>query len=240
MTEQLPPATIFDMDDTILSDDAVSDRCWEQVCGEFAGRIADIEVNADALLAEIRQVRRWYWDDPARSHRGGLDLVVARREILTLAFDNLDVRAPELAQEIVDVYLKLKSDMVQPFPGALDTLVSLGRSGVKLGLISNGNGAEQRAKVRRAGLEPLFKHILIGGEFGVGKPDPQVFNHTLRQLEVAPNQAWMVGDNLVNDVEGAQAVGIYGIWVDWRGAGLPDDSTVKPDRIIRSIVELVN
>ncbi len=240
MTADLPPAIIFDMDDTILSDDKAAEKCWRQVCQEFADQISGLNVGADALLTEIRQVRRWYWDDPARSHRGGLDLVVARREILTLAFDNLDVRAPELAQEIVDVYLKLKSNMVQPFPGALDTLVSLGRSGVKLGLISNGNAAEQRAKVRRAGLEPLFESILIGGEFGVAKPDPRVFLHTLDKLDVGGADTWMVGDNLINDVGGAQAVGIYGIWVDWRGVGLPEDSTVKPDHIIRSIVELLN
>ena len=49
----------------------------------------------------------------------------------------------------------------------------------------------------------------------------------------------MVGDNLLNDVGGAQAVGIYGVWVDGQGTGLPEDSPVKPDRIVRSIVELV-
>ena len=240
MPTDLPPAIIFDMDDTILSDDAVSDSCWEQVCGEFADQIGRLGVDAGDLLAEIRRVRQWFWDDPVRSHRGGLDLVAARREILSLAFEQLGVPAPELIQEIVEVYLKLKSDTVQPFPGALDTLAALGREGIKLALISNGNALEQRAKVRRAGLEQLFTSILIGGEFGVAKPDPRVFLHTLERLEVEAADTWMVGDNLVNDIGGAQAVGIYGVWVDWRGNGLPEDSTVKPDRIVQSIAELVN
>jgi FMN phosphatase YigB (HAD superfamily) len=49
----------------------------------------------------------------------------------------------------------------------------------------------------------------------------------------------MVGDNLDWDVAGAQAVGIYGIWLDKDGLGLPPDATAKPDRIIRSLPELL-
>jgi FMN phosphatase YigB (HAD superfamily) len=48
----------------------------------------------------------------------------------------------------------------------------------------------------------------------------------------------MVGDKLDWDVAGAQAVGIFGIWLDRAGTGLPDAST-HPDRIVRSISELV-
>ncbi len=240
MPSELPSAIIFDLDDTILSDDAVSDSCWEQVCRKFAGSIDKLNLSSDGLLTEIRQVRRWFWDDPVRSRRGGLDLVAARQEILSLAFTQLGVQAPALVQEIVDVYMGLKSTTAQLFPGALDTLAALGQRGIKLALISNGNANEQRAKVQRAALEPLFESILIGGEFGVAKPDPRVFHHTLDQLQATPAETWMVGDNLVNDIAGAQAVGIYGVWVDWRGSGLPEDSTVTPDHTIRSIVELVN
>ena len=240
MNTRLPPAVIFDLDDTILSDDAVSDSCWEQVCGTFADRISQLGLNPGDLLSEIRQVRLWFWDDPVRSHRGGLDLVAARREILSLALAQLHTQSSELVQEIVDVYMKLKSDTVLPFPGALDTLAALRERGIKLALISNGNAQEQRAKVRRAGLEPRFESILIGGEFGVAKPDPRVFRHTLEQLQVAPAQAWMVGDNLTNDIGAAQAVGIYGVWVDWRSKGLPPESSVTPDRIINTITELLD
>lgn len=48
----------------------------------------------------------------------------------------------------------------------------------------------------------------------------------------------MVGDDLQRDIAGAQALGLFTIWVDWRSAGLPESSPVRPDRIIRSINEL--
>ena len=49
----------------------------------------------------------------------------------------------------------------------------------------------------------------------------------------------MVGDNLKVDIEGGQSLGIYGVWVDWSGQGLPMDSSATPDRAVRVISELV-
>ncbi len=50
----------------------------------------------------------------------------------------------------------------------------------------------------------------------------------------------MIGDNLYFDVGGAQDLGIWGVWVDWRSAGVPADSPVTPDRIVQYISELID
>jgi putative hydrolase of the HAD superfamily len=49
----------------------------------------------------------------------------------------------------------------------------------------------------------------------------------------------MIGDNLEWEVEVPQRLGIYAIWMDALGEGLPAHSTVTPDRIIRSLTELL-
>ncbi|MDE2938501.1 MAG: HAD family hydrolase [Chloroflexota bacterium] len=236
MTEQLPPAIIFDMDDTILSDDRAAERCFRQVCQEMCHRFQP--VMPEDLLADITEVRRWYWADPERIRRGSLNLALARRELLSMAFERHCIEDDELLEEMSDAYQKLKAATIEVIPGALDTLKSLRSNGIRLGLITNGDAEGQRAKVRKAGLEPLFDSILVAGEFGVAKPDPQVFLHTLDRLRAEPQEAWMVGDNLYADIGGAQAVGIRGVWVDWRGSGLPDNTPAIPCRTIQSIVEL--
>ena len=58
-------------------------------------------------------------------------------------------------------------------------------------------------------------------------------------LGVGPRDAWMIGDNLEWEVVTPQRLGIYAIWIDVHGDGLPEGSTVRPDRIIRSLTELV-
>ena len=236
VTLHLPKAIIFDMDDTILSDDEAAEKCWRQTCNEMARRIPVDD--PEELTAVIQEFRRWYWSDPERIRRGSLDLGRARLELLSMAFGRYGIDDDVLKQDMSDAYQKLKSATVQLIPGALDTLQALRVCGTRLGLITNGDAQGQRAKVVKAGLVPFFESILIAGEFGVAKPDPRVFHQTLDDLRVSPGEAWMVGDNLYADVGGAQAVGIYGIWIDWRGNGLPNNAPAIPDRIIRSILEL--
>ena len=128
---------------------------------------------------------------------------------------------------------------MQPFPGAIDTLKHFRRNNIPLALVTNGAAEIQRRKIRRFDLEPLFDFIVIESEFGFGKPDERVFQHALNQLGVDKKDAWMIGDDLARDVAGAKQAGIPGIWVDWQNKGLPASSVVQPDRIIRSISELV-
>ena len=237
MNALLPGTILFDMDDTILADDAVSERCWELVCRDFSSRIEGL--GAGNLLGVIREARRWYWSDFDRSRRGGRQLTTARREILDLSFDRLGFADNALRDEMVDSFNGRKPTMVEAVPGAMETLHTLRRQGTKLGLVTNGNGAAQRAKIDRFGLEHLFDSILVEGEFGVGKPDRRVFLQVLKELHAPPEDAWMVGDNLLGDVGGAQGAGIYGVWVDWREQGLPESSPVRPDRIIRAVSELI-
>ena len=237
MNMDLPRAIIFDMDDTILSDDEAAEKCWTRVCHTLAPRIGGN--NGEGLLAAIREARRWYWSDHERARRGGRDLKAARWEILSVAFERRGMDDEALKVDMVDAFMEARSATVELIPGALDTLGTLRDRGVRLALITNGSAEGQRTKVELAGLEPFFESILIEGEFGVGKPDPQVFLHTLGRLNVRPGETWMVGDNLYGDVGGAQGVGIHGVWVDWRGHGLPENSDIRPDRIVRSIVELV-
>jgi putative hydrolase of the HAD superfamily len=166
-------------------------------------------------------------------------LRIARQEIVSGAFARLGVAAQSVANEIADSYTTIKEKVVELVPGAMETLRSLRDNGNRLALITNGSAQFQRAKVNRFGLEPLFDYILIEGDFGVGKPDQRVYRHVLKQLNVLPSQASMVGDNLQLDVADAQLLGIHGVWVDWEGSGLPENSSVKPDHIVRTISELV-
>lgn len=55
---------------------------------------------------------------------------------------------------------------------------------------------------------------------------------------MAPRDAWMVGDHLEFGVDGAQRLGLRGVWIDRHGAGLAPDYPIRPHRIIRSLREL--
>ena len=186
----------------------------------------------------IERAREWYWADPDRHRVGRLDLAAARREVVRIALRDLGADDSTLAQQIGDTYHDLRDAGLQPFADAIDTVRWLRSRGCRLALLTNGGGAMQRGKITRFGLADLFDTILIEGEVGFGKPDPRVYARALDSLEVAAADTWMVGDNLEWDVAEPQRQGIYGIWIDVWGRGLPPRHSVRPDRIIRRLSEL--
>ena len=237
MSDDLPRAILFDLDDTILTYTAKVDSCWRTVCNRFAVEVPGLA--PDRLLAEIDRVRDWYWSDPERHRRGRLELERARQELVGTALQALGADRPDLARRIVQDFSALRDETLRPVPGALEMLRRLRRLGVRLALVSNGSGAAQRSKIDRFGLAPLFDTIVIEGEFGAGKPDERVYLYACEQLGVTPAEAWMIGDRLDWDVEAPQRLGILAIWVDKAGQGLPPSSPVRPKRIMRSVAELL-
>ncbi len=159
--------------------------------------------------------------------------------IASEALANLGVDDPDLGAIIGDRHFELREAAITPLPGAVETLRRLKSLGLTLGLLTNGGSEGQRAKIERFALAGHFAYIGIEGEVGVGKPHRDSYETALRSLGVAAEQTWMVGDNLEWDVAGAEAVGIRGIWLDKHGRGLPPGTTTRPDRIIRSLPELL-
>lgn len=233
----LPVALLLDLDDTILDDTGSRDRCWTVACEEAAERYRHI--NVDALRAEIETVREWFWSDAERHREWRQKMREAWHTIANDALARLGIHDQRIGVEIGNRNHALRESLRVPLPGAIDTLRELRKRGVTLGLITNGDGPGQRAKIERFALADHFAYIGIEGEVGYGKPDRRAYDAALDALGIEPDAAWMVGDNLNWDVQGAQEAGIHGIWLDPNGNGLPVGSTVKPDRVIRAIADLL-
>lgn len=233
----LPRAVLIDLDDTILDDSGRAALCWSEACAEHRGELGALD---PAVLREaIGRAARWFWADAERHRVGRLDLHTARTQVVTMALSELGAEdQPPLASRIAATYGSLRDRDMRPFAGSIETVQWLRESGCRLALITNGAGEAQRRKIDRFGLAPLFDLVLIEGEVGFGKPDPRVYSRALDGLGVAPNDTWMIGDNLDWDVEAPRRLGIYGIWIDLRGSGLPTGHAARPDRVVRGLAEL--
>jgi putative hydrolase of the HAD superfamily len=232
----LPAAVLLDLDDTILDDSSNVDACWREACGSHAHRLAPLQ--PDAVFEIIQRTSKWFWNDPERHRIGRLELDLARREVVRLALKEMGIANAELAAAIGDAYAHQRDVGMEPLPEAIDTVRWLRDRGCRLALLTNGAAVAQRKKIARFGLTDLFDATLIEGEIGFGKPDERIYRHALEKLGVLPRAAWMIGDNLDWDVAAPQKLGIFGVWVDRAGGGLPKDSAVKPDCVIRSLCEV--
>ena len=227
----LPPVILFDLDDTILDDTGGASAAWERACIDSGA--------PDGLYHAIRAAGAWFWSDPDRHRTGRADLLAARRTIAATALRDLGLADDHLATRISARLNALRDEAIAPLPGAIDALDALREQGVRLGLVTNGSARHQRWKIERFSLQAHFDYVGIEGEVGFGKPEPESFLRALRALAVEPGEAWMVGDNLLFDVGGAQAVGMHAVWVDVRARGLPEPTVAVPDRIVTSIAQLV-
>ena len=232
----LPAAILFDMDDTVVDTYRASRDAWQEAAARLGGeRGWDREQASAAFFA----ADRWYWQDQERADWGRLNQAGARTRIARHALDELGWRDDGAAAWAGPFVVQERIHRLQPFPGALETLVELRRRGVALALVTNGEAPSQRGKIERVGLVPYFDAVVVEGEFGIGKPDPAVFRHALAAVGRQPHEAWMVGDDLAKDIAGGAAAGMHTVWVDSRREGLPNAPAAQPHRIVHAIAELL-
>jgi putative hydrolase of the HAD superfamily len=237
---QLPRAMLIDMDDTILSAYGRPEIAWNNVAKEFADEFGP--VSSQQVAAEIVESGRRFWATAEAAWR--LKLEEARHVVVQGGFDALAANghAPlprDLAIRLANRFHAYREEEMFVFPGAHDAIDAFKQLGVKLALVTNGAAGPQRAKVERFALSHRFDHIQIEGEHGFGKPEERAYLHAMAALGVTASETWMIGDNLEWEVVAPQRLGIYAIWIDVHGDGLPAGSPIKPDRIIRSLTELL-
>jgi putative hydrolase of the HAD superfamily len=105
-----------------------------------------------------------------------------------------------------------------------------------LAVLTNGGGF-QRRKLARLRLSACFgaERVLVTGEIGHDKPDARAFERLAAVLGTAPQRILFVGDNPVNDVEGAAEFGMKTCWVRLKDH---HECRVPPDLVVRSVAEL--
>ncbi len=225
----LPKGILFDLDDTIIAYSEISKPIWKQVCSEFS--MENDKLEPGLLYRTIKAVSHWYWSDTERHRIGRSDLDQARREVMEMVFEKLGINDIPLAHKMGEAFQRRREEELYLFKGAKETIEYMYENNVALAMMTNGEKKIQRAKIERFGLEKYFRVILIEGEQGFGKPDERVYRKALERLKLGPEECWAVGDNLEWDVGGAQKLGIFGVWNDYDKKGLPEDSTIRPDRI---------
>ncbi len=247
MSQTLPPlpnAILFDLDDTLISAYGQPRTAWETVVKDFADDLSPLtlEEAVDAISAFALE----FWTGTQAHHKKWrLRLKDARREIVREGLSRTgrfgkDGPDTDFIHKLADRFSDYREEELKPFPGALETIDRLKDLGVKLALITNGGAETQRPKVTRFALEHRFDHIQIEGEHGFGKPEEEAYRHALGVLSVSPEETWMVGDNLEWEIAAPQRLGIFSIWHDAYGHGLPENSDIRPDWIIRGIPELLS
>jgi putative hydrolase of the HAD superfamily len=198
-------AIFFDLDDTLFDRTAAVVR-W------VAAHVGSIDGEALAWVVEL--------DDRGRRPRLLFAAGLIQRFGLHRTVAELAAAFPsELAEH------------VEPEAGVRATIERLAERH-SVAIVTNG-GAAQRDKLARAGLADVVEAVFVSGELGVAKPAPGIFEHALAWSNVAPAECLFVGDDPINDIAPATALGMATAWLP-RG----QLATVLPTYTITRIADL--
>lgn len=208
-----PKLVTFDCAQTLLEVD------WE--LGKFALRCAreaglDLDEAAADLYAELYRPK----------HLEYLELNLTRNADRCNAFwadlsnDWLSLQGhdPERWQPRIEVVSQEigfgpRSQVFRPYADVVSCLDLLQALGVRAAIISNWDYS-LHIILRSLGLYDRFELVVASLEEGFEKPDPRIFLQTLKKLGVEPSEATHVGDDPLDDLQGAKAVGMRAVLID--------------------------
>lgn len=128
----------------------------------------------------------------------------------------------DLSNKMLNEFDNEFHNFAQSFDGVLSAIQFLKNMGVKIGCVTNGRDFFQRNKIKALGLIPYLDVIVTSGEFGVKKPDPRIFQHTMGLLGIKPHNTCFCGDSLKADIAPAKELGLITIWKSEEESDLAD------------------
>lgn len=124
-----------------------------------------------------------------------------------------------------------------PFPGIAETLDTLARRGLRLGLATGKGPRSTSISLLRLGLVDRFDVIEVGSPEGAVKPD--AIRRILARWGTTPASVAYVGD-AASDIEAAREAGVIPLAAAWAPTARRDDLlAVQPAALFTDVAELV-
>jgi putative hydrolase of the HAD superfamily len=129
-----------------------------------------------------------------------------------------DTAVNELAT-LFRIMTTMEIELIRETSSALEALSER----VTLGIVSNTQRLFTLPELKKFQLTQYFDQLVFSSDVLASKPNPRIFRHALAGLDVLPEEVIFIGDNLFDDIWGAQQVGICTVWFDrGRPVKMPD------------------
>jgi len=136
-------------------------------------------------------------------------------------------------QTLLSQYAKLPA-----FDDVGSTLVDLKAMGVQSYAFSNGTSEAVSGLLKNANVLPLMNGIVSVDDLKTFKPNPDVYQHLLREVGCDAGDVWLISGNCF-DIIGAHGAGLRTVWLKRDSNAVFDPWGVEPSLVISSLSELV-
>jgi len=231
----------FDLWNTLISNQPIDTHRYRQKRVEKIRRILE----QNGLTVQFDYLALAYdkgFEKCSETWRKNQDL--STEEQLKIMFDFLENEKPKnippnLMPQLTEAFVSPILDDPPPLIyGAKEILQEIKKESYKIGLICNTGrtpGRTIRILLERLGMINYFDVTIFSNEFGIRKPDPRIFLHTLTQLKSHPQSSLHVGDIVELDVLGAKNAGMISVHFNPNQTRYAE---IQPNFSIKELAEL--
>ncbi len=136
----------------------------------------------------------------------------------------------QLATTLAQVYRAISRKRLRLYPGVKEVLDLLHAS-YRLALVSDAQPCYVHPEIRAVGLEGYFDPMVISADYGFRKPDRRLFQAALEKLDLRPDEAVFVGNDMYRDIYGASRTGMKTVLLS-SNQGAQSYPDANPTRVI--------
>lgn len=147
-------------------------------------------------------------------------------------FEQLQIKPPiKIILQLIEYIRGEATKKVRLIDGTLELMNYLKSKNIKIAILTNGIFIDQASKLIKLKLDGFIDYLVTSDMCASDKPDPKIFKFLLSKMALSPNQVLMIGDNIVEDIKGANDLGIKTIHLKNSNFGNIDTKLIKPDYI---------
>ncbi|MCX8188303.1 MAG: HAD family hydrolase [Nitrososphaeria archaeon] len=162
---------------------------------------------------------------------------------LELSSKNLGINGEVIKKCVTKAVLEVDSRLlvIDDAKNIFSELIRSGRRLVTVGNLIFWPGSYNRILLERAGLTEYFSLQIYADEAKVSKPDKDIFLKVCNELNVLPENVLHVGDNRIEDFEGALSAGMNAVWINpWMNSHVSEEGKGIAIKSIKYLIEALN
>ncbi len=217
---------LFDADETLYDFKKSEREAFKNTILKF-----NIKYNEDFHLKAYQEINSAIWKEFEQGLITQEKLKIERFKRLS---DKLELGLDET--DLAKAYMEHLADASFLYDDSIDLIETLNES-FRLAIVTNGLTLVQDKRIRKSSIAKFFETIVISEEILISKPDPKIFEHTLKELNfVDKSKVLIVGDSLTSDIQGGINFGIDTCW--YNPKKVINKTSIKPTYEVSNFNEL--
>lgn len=181
---------LFDFDDTLIDYNKSEEASLKNSCKFFEIKYSE------SFREKYFDINKNLWKNLEKGLIKKEEIPIERFRIL-FENENLNINPVDFGNKYIENFRET-SFLIDNAKEVLEYLYPL----VKLSVITNGMKGFANHRSKLAGIHNFFENFYVSEDIGYNKPTKGYFNYVIKEGNIDPTSALIVGDSLSSDIQG--------------------------------------